>query len=117
MVILSTGNIGIIRMDSDIKHILEEEQRLALLADDSRKAARKRVEEHRAGIEETRESEFKRIADDYDSMTGMKLKEIRKRMDNELKEMKEKQEHLLDETELKNKITGRIVSVILENRR
>jgi len=104
------------RMDSDIKHIIEEEQKLVQLVEESKIAAREKVEQHRNSAAKFRESEFSRITGEFKIIGEKKLHEVKIRMENELKEMKSSREHLLDEPELRNKITGRIVSVILENR-
>ena len=103
-------------MDSDIKYIIEEEGRLVREIEYAVKAARERVEQHRIRSEQLRESGLNSIAGEFTGMTEIRLREIRNRMENELKGMREKQENLLNDADLRNKITGRIVSLILENR-
>lgn len=103
-------------MNSDICYIIEEEEKLTRMLEESRESARKRVEIRRREMAEFRDSEFGRIASGFRSMSEEKLQEIKCRMANRLKEARQEQERLLDDDVLKNKITGRIVSVILENR-
>ena len=104
-------------MDSDITHIIEEEIHLTRELEAAKEKARERVEIRRRELAEFRESEFSRIASEYRSMSEGKLQEIKCRMANRLKEARQEQQLLLlDDERLKNKITGRIVSVILENR-
>ncbi len=103
-------------MDSDIKYIIEEEGRLVKMLEDSKQAARERVEARRVKLAEFREAELKRVGLEYSRMTEEKRQEIKCKMDNDVKGARAAQERLFDDAELKNKITGRIVSVILENR-
>jgi hypothetical protein len=104
-------------MDSDIKYIIQEEQKLVHLAEESEKTAMEKIEQHRVRTEEIRKSGLSAINAEYSSKLKMKLDEIKERMKNELKEMRIRQERILGETELRNKITRNIISLILEARR
>lgn len=103
-------------MDSDLKYIIDEENKLIQLLDDCKKSALKRVEEHRISTIALKNSEFERIESEYSRMTEIKLQEIKKEIADELETLQSEQARLLDDVRLRNKITGRIVSVILENR-
>ncbi len=103
-------------MDPDISHIIEEDERLARELEAAKLSAGERVEIRRRELAEFRESELSRIAAEYRSMSEEKLQEIKCSMLNRLKEARQEQQLLLDDGRLKNKITGRIVSVILDNR-
>lgn len=103
-------------MDPDISHIIEEDARLTRELEAAKESARERVEIRRRELAEFREAEFGRITAEYRSKSEMKLQEIKCSMANRLKEARQEQQRLLDDEGLKNKITGRIVSVILDNR-
>lgn len=103
-------------MDQDIKYIIDEEQKLTRTLEDARTAARNRIESRRAAAAGEKASEFERISSEFNKMTGIKLNEIRSAMDSASRELRMEQERLIDDAELRNKITGRIVSLILENR-
>ncbi|MFH0977488.1 MAG: hypothetical protein V1874_17045 [Spirochaetota bacterium] len=105
------------KMDPDIKYIIQEEQKLVQLAEDSGKAAAEKVEEHRVLSAESRKSQFSMINAEYSTKLENKLNELKEAMENELKDMRKKQELSLNETELKDKITRNIISIILEDRR
>ncbi|HOP62405.1 MAG TPA: hypothetical protein PK358_05385 [Spirochaetota bacterium] len=103
-------------MDSDIIYIIEEEGKLVKQLESARQAARERIEEKRKALTAQKESELSRIAEEFSRMKEVRLTEIKSRMDKELKEAHDTQERVLNDAELEKKITGRIVSVILENR-
>ncbi|HOP29774.1 MAG TPA: hypothetical protein P5120_06855 [Spirochaetota bacterium] len=103
-------------MDPDISHIIDEDERLARELKAAEESARERVEIRRREMADLRAAEFSRIEAEYRSMSEKKLQEIKCGMANRLKEARQEQERLLDDERLKNKITGRIVSVILDNR-
>ena len=103
-------------MDPDISKIIEVDRRLAVELEEAKAGAAERVELRRREVAEFRESELGRIAAEYRSKSEEKLQEIRSNIVNRLREARQEQERLLSDDELKNKITGRIVSVILDNR-
>ena len=103
-------------MDPDIKYIIDEELRLTRMLEDAGAAARARIESRRAAAVVQRSSEFERISSEFNKMTEKQLNEIKSTMDSESRELRMKQERLNGDTALRNEITGRIVSVILENR-
>lgn len=103
-------------MDSDLKYIIDEEQKLGRMLDDARRSARERIESYRMTAAEKKKKEFERITSEYSSMTGHDLQAIKNEMDKEHERLRREQEGLLEDKVLMNKITGRIVTVILENR-
>ncbi|HPS59026.1 MAG TPA: hypothetical protein PK514_13050 [Spirochaetota bacterium] len=103
-------------MDPDIKYLIDEEQKLTRTLEDARAAARNRIESSRLAAAEQKSSEFERISSEFNKMTEIKLNEIRSAMDSESRELRMEQERLIDDAKLRDKITGRIVSLILENR-
>lgn len=103
-------------MDSDIGYIIGEEGRLARMLEDVKERAVERVETRRRELAEFRDSEFSRVVSEFRKMSEERLQEIKCGIVDRLKEARQEQERLLDDDRLKNKITGRIVSVILENR-
>jgi len=103
-------------MDPDISHIIEEDLRLTRELEAAKESARLRVECRRRELAEFRDAEFSRITAEYRSMIERKLQEIKCGMAERLKEARQEQERLLNDETLKNKITGRIVSVILDDR-
>lgn len=103
-------------MDRDIKYIIDEEQKLTRMLEDARTEARSRIEQHRERAAEEKSSAFEKITSGYHKLTGTKLQEIKSAMDSECDKLRREQECLLDDAALLEKITGRIVSVILKNR-
>lgn len=103
-------------MDRDIQYIIDEEQKLNRMLEDSRTAARGRIAQHRTRAAAEKASAFEKITSEYNKLTGTKLQEIKSAMDGECDKLRREQEHLLDDAALLEKITGRIVAAILEKR-
>ncbi len=103
-------------MDNDIAYIIEEERRLALLLDEAKTAALEKIEKHRHDAALLKQAELERTTAEYKIMTVTELAEIRKAADNEIEELRRRQDSLNGDLELREKITGRIVSLILEDR-
>ncbi len=103
-------------MDQDINRIILEDQRLARELEDARGRAKERIELRRRELAEFRLSELNRIAEEYRIKSEEKLQGITGSITDRLREAQTEQERLLSDDELKNKITGRIVSVILDDR-
>lgn len=103
-------------MDGDLKYIVDEEKKFSRLLDDARREAREKVERHRASAAEYKKKEIERITSEYGSLTENVLNEIRSEMESGHDKLRRDQELLLEDTALLNKITGRIVTLILENR-
>lgn len=103
-------------MDPDIKYIIDEESKLLRKLEECKAAARERVARQRDETAAFRNSELEKIRSEYNRMSESRLLEIKKRMEDDLEDMRRVQGRLLEDVALKNKVTGRIVSVILENR-
>ena len=103
-------------MDPDIEYIIDEEKKLLQLLDDIKISARKRIEEHRKNAASLKDAECDRIESEYTRLTEIELQKIKNEMLNEQENLRREQESFFDNVRLKNKITGRIVSIILENR-
>ena len=103
-------------MDPDISHIISEDERLSRELEAAKESARLRVESRRREQAEFRDAEFSRIISEYRIKSDRRLQEIKWSMAENLKEARQEQQRLLDDEKLKNKITGRIVSVILDDR-
>jgi len=101
-------------MDSDIKYIIETEQRLLGAVEEAKKSSRVRVEKRRSELAAFREAEFERIRNESAVRIQSGLEEIRFNAEKELEELRKDEEHFLKDPELRGRITGRIVSVILE---
>lgn len=103
-------------MDRDLEYIINEEQKLARMLRDAEGAARERIESHRENSVLQRDSEFEKIRSEYNRFAEMRLQEIKNDIKRQSDELRREQERLVEDRELRKKITGRIVSVILENR-
>jgi len=101
-------------MDPDIKNIIETEQALLGKIEEAKKAARERVEKSRTELSAFRDSEFERIRTECSRKILLSLDEIKSNAEKELEELRRDEERFLDDPELRGRITGRIVSVILE---
>lgn len=103
-------------MDDDIKYIIDNEIYYSNKLEDAKKTAYEKYEKRRADMLSFRNSEFERIKYEYNRMAELKLQEIHKEISDEFEELKNNQMLVLQNVQLKNKITGRIVTLILENR-
>ena len=103
-------------MDKDLNYIIEEEKKFIRLLENSKSAARKRVEDHRLSLASQKDTEFKRIESEFKRITEVKLQEIKDGIAVEREALRLEDDRLIADNELKKKITGRIVTVILENR-
>jgi len=108
--------IGGAEMDRDLEYIINEEQKLARMLRDAEGAARERIESHRENSVLQRDSEFEKIRSEYNRIAEMKLQEIKNDIERQSDELRREQERLVNDRELRKKITGRIVTIILENR-
>ncbi len=103
-------------MNPDLEFIINEEKRLTDMLEDARAVSRAKIGEHRSELEKRKALECGRIASQYEAMTEAQLREINSAAEKELEALRIEQQRLLDDSELRRTITGRIVSVILENR-
>lgn len=103
-------------MDDDLRYIIDEEKRLQDELESAKASARRRIDARRSELAAEKKSMFESIRAEYETMASMKLDEIRKAVDEESEKLRREQERLNSDTVLMKKITGRVVSLILENR-
>jgi len=103
-------------MDSDIKYIIDEEEKLNRQLEEAVAAARRMVDEHSRRAHADKKTELESIESRYRELTQKKLEEIRKETEGRLQALAAEQERLLASTALVDRITERIISLILEER-
>lgn len=103
-------------MDQDINRIILEDQRLTSELEQAKVRGEEKIDLRRRELAEFRISQLNRIREEYRIKSDEKLQEIAGSITDRLMEARDEQERLLSDSELKNKITGRIVSLILDDR-